>query len=444
VNWLIRVLVITGLVAVVSRSAALAQAEREPARRAEPVVATGQTYPGLASFDRLMTRFVAERRVPGAALAVSRNGRLVYARGFGYADLETRQPVQPTSLFRIASVSKPLTSVAILQLVEQGRLKLSDKMVDVLELSPAGPEPDERLREITILELLQHRGGWDRDKSFDPMFRPLRIARKMGVPPPAGHRAIISYMMGFPLDFDPGTRSAYSNFGYCVLGQVVEKVSGEPYESYARKHVLAPLGIHDMRIGHTLPDERAPGEVHYYANRQGLANGVIGPTIGNKVPWPYGGWYLEAMEAHGGWIASAVDLVRFAVAFDHPQHSKLLNAQSIHTMFARPPGAAGFEGGEPKKRYYACGWNVLVVGPGKVNTWHTGLLDGTSTILVRRFDGLSWAVLFNSDADPEAQGGDSLAGRIDGQVHEAADAVTEWSDIDLFPQLLGRPAAPAR
>ena len=81
-------------------------------------------------------------------------------------------------------------------------------------------------KRITTRHLLQHTGGWDRDKSFDPMFRPREISRTLGVASPPGPRDILRYRLGQPFEFDPGTRYAYSNFGYCVLGRVIEKVTG--------------------------------------------------------------------------------------------------------------------------------------------------------------------------------------------------------------------------
>ncbi len=112
-------------------------------------------------------------------------------------------------------------------------------------------EYDERLDDITIRHLLQHRGGWDRDKSFDAMFRSVDFAKALGVDPPAGPDTIIRVMLGKPLDFDPGHRYAYSNYGYCLLGRVIEKLSGESYEQYVKTKVLAPIGVTAMRIGAT-------------------------------------------------------------------------------------------------------------------------------------------------------------------------------------------------
>ena len=247
---------------------------------------TGTPRPALASFDRLMTTFVKKHKIPGAVLAVAKDGHIVYERGFGYADLDVHEPVKPESLFRIASVSKPFTAVAILQLVERGKLRLDDKVFAVLGLAPPDdPEVkfDERWRQVTIEQLLHHTGGWDRAKSFDPMFVSQRIVKTLKVPPPAGPHDIIRYMLRHPLDFDPGTKFAYSNFGYCLLGRVVEKVSGKPYEEYVQKEVLAPLGIRNMHVGHTLLSGRRPDEVHYYATRKGRRRPRAGPRQAGAV-----------------------------------------------------------------------------------------------------------------------------------------------------------------
>lgn len=219
------------------------------------------------AFDREIQHFMASRRIPGGALAVVKGGRIVYARGYGWADRERRIPVRPDSLFRIASISKPVTAAAVLRLVEQRRLDLGAKALDFIKLPPhleADGQPDDRLQQITIRHLLQHTGGWDREKSFDPMFRPIRIAEKVGAPAPASAAAVIRYMLGRRLDFDPGTRYAYSNFGYCLLGRIIETITGQPYEQFVRDQILGPLGISQMRLGATLEQHRRDGEVRYY------------------------------------------------------------------------------------------------------------------------------------------------------------------------------------
>lgn len=393
---------------------------------ADDLPATGIELGELASFDDLMRDFVRGQKVVGAALAVSKNSRLVYARGFGLQNREARQPVEPASLFRIASVSKPFTAAAIMQLVQHKSLDLDAKVCTVLGLNET---QDPRWQQITISHLLHHTGGWDRDKSFDPMFRSVKIARHFKIPPPAMPADIIRYMTAQPLDFDPGGAYAYSNFGYSLLGRVIEHVTRMKYGDYVRRQVLAPLGIGQMQLGATPAAGRRPNEVRYYDLKGRTGPSVIG-KIGQQVPLPYGTWCLEAMDAHGGWIASAVELVRFASAFDVPERCRILQRPGIMTMFARPQGPAGYKpGGQAKPVYYACGWSVREAGRGGHNTWHNGALDGTSTLLVRRHDGLNWAVLFNCR---EGADGRALADSIDPLVHKAADAVTNWPDVDYF------------
>jgi N-acyl-D-amino-acid deacylase len=384
------------------------------------------------AFDSEMERFMSARKVPGGALAVVKDRRLVYARGYGWADRAREEPVKAKSLFRIASLSKPVTSAAIMRLVDSGKLSLDKRVADIVPVEPVVPEGqlvDPRLQEITIRQLLQHTGGWNRDVSGDPMFRSVQIARAVGVPAPARPEAIIRYMFGQPLDFAPGALYAYSNFGYCLLGRVIEKVTGLGYEDYVRQEVLGRMGIRQMRLGKTLARERAPGEVRYYTPGDGKGNSVFRAEPG-RVPVPYGTFCLEAMDAHGGWLASAVDLARFAAAMDAPDSKNLLKPET-RSLNYQPPAAPVSRNDEGKlaDHYYGAGWSVRPVGnKGRANYWHTGSLPGTFTLLVRRHDGLSWAVLFNQRSE------DSKLpdGAIDGAMHRAADAVAEWPDHDLF------------
>lgn len=403
-----------------------------------PAVVKGSTVGSdarMVSFDREMEAFLKERNIPGGSLAVVKDRRLVYARGYGFANRERQETVEPTSLFRIASISKPITSVAVMKLAEQGKLKLDDRAFSYIDLKPlllGNARPDERLQAITIRQCLQHTGGWDRDQSFDAMFKPVEFARNLGKPSPASAADVIRNMLGLPLDFAPGQRYAYSNFGYCVIGRVIEKITGLPYDQFVKEAILAPSGITRMRIGATLESLRADGEVHYYTPDDQRIDSVFSKYPG-KVAWPYGGFHLEAMDAHGGWIASAVDLMRFAAALDDQQRSPLLKPASFQELYSPPATPVSRdEQGRLKDAYYGLGWNVRPIQgrPGKANYWHTGSLPGTRTLLVRRWDGLSWAVLFNQRQDLK----NLPDGEIDPAMHRAADAVKEWPKEDLFSQ----------
>lgn len=369
----------------------------------------------IPEIDSMMEEFLAGQKVPGASLAIAQQGRLVYARGYGLA--EKGSPVQSNHLFRIASISKPITAIAILQLVEKGKLKLGDRVTDVLGFEPlleGEAQADPRWKEITIKQLLQHRAGFNRDKSFDPMFRSLDIARVAKKPAPADTSDIIHYMMGRKLDFDPGAEYSYSNFGYCLLGRVIEKKSGVDYESFVRANVLAPLGISQMRIGKSLENLRLPNEVAYHPPGDKKFNSVFPPY--EPVKQAYGNWNQESLDAHGGWIASASDLVRLASSLDENAKTRALGKDLVKTMFSRPDAKT-----DPV--FYALGWQVRQVAPAKMNAWHTGLLPGTSTILVRRHDGFTWAVLFNGSSEMGKGKSPQPASVIDGKIHQVVDRV---------------------
>ncbi len=399
----------------------MAQAQEQLAR-------SGAEVPALVSFDRWIESLLAEHAIPGGQLAIARRGKVIYARGFGLADRQEQTPVQPTSLFRIASLSKPITAVAILRLVQQQKLKLEDRVDDVLQIEPhlePGKSADERWQRITIGQLLTHTGGWDREASYDPMFAYSRVAQALGTKLPVGTAEIIRYMRGQPLDHPPGEKYAYSNFGYCLLGRVIEKLAGEGYAPFVQREVFAPLGITAPRIGGSLIDERADNEVHYYTAKDEQATPVVGPHAGDAahpVPLSYGGWYHEALDAHGGWIASAADLVRFAAAFDTAalnSSKPLLSATLVKQMFTPQatikPGLG-----------YGYGW-LSWTPPGEASPaqTHSGALPCTAAVLLKLRGELNFAVLLNLG---QAKSGAFLARGIDSKLASLAAEVKGWPE----------------
>ena len=395
------------------------------ASAAEPpaMPATGPDVPELASFDRIVTELIRKYELPGGAVAVAKDGRLVLARGYGLADVEKRRAVEPDSLFRIASVSKPITAAAILVLVQRDRLDLDAKVVTLLGKSELlrGKPADPRFGEITVRQLLHHTGGFDRGKSFDPMLQAAPVVEALGTP--ADRTAIVRFMFGRPLDFDPGTRYAYSNFGYCLLGRVIEAVTGRSYVESVKTLVLQPAGIDRMRLGRTRLAERADAEVRYYPAPGSKSVASVFPEVNKKVPSPYGRYYIEAMDAHGGWIASVVDLLRFATWADGSRQPGLLEPATVRLLRSRP--AAPVSVGEPA--YYGLGWLIRPVGE-EANWWHAGGLPGTVSFLVRTHHGLAWAAVFNGSP----KGGKAFYGELDRSLWRAAGQVERWPDHDLF------------
>lgn len=381
---------------------------------------SGVDQPALASYDQTIAGLLLAFDVPGASVAVSRQGKLVYARGIGWIDRERTTPVQPDSLFRIASVSKPITAVAVLKLVEEGLIDLDAPAVGYLAglPPPDGAEVDPRWEQITVRHLLHHAGGFDRGQSGDPMFRPRTTAEALGAKPPATADLIVRYMRGQRLDFDPGSREAYSNFGYCVLGRVIEAVTGMSYEAFVRDRVLAPMGIADMKIGHTRLEQRDPKEVFYDPGPGSRPVPSVFPAVTERVPGPYGAFYLEPMDSHGAWIASAQDLVRFMLHCDgRPDPPDLLRPETVATMYARP--ALPYQDAEADV-WYAMGWSVRRAGDA-FNAWHGGLLHGAKSLMVRAGNGYCWAVLYNGST-----GG--IDGATDARMWAALAAVEEWPE----------------
>ncbi len=391
-----------------------------------------KTFLGKQSFDRLIPQLMSKWNIPGGAIAIAKGDKLVFATAYGLANREQAQPVQPDSLFRIASVSKPFTAVGILKLLEEGKLSLDDQAFRILGDRYSSPKDksDPRLLTVTIRQLLYHSGGWDTEKSGDPLGDFREAARSLGVPLPVSSSDMIRYVAGRKLDFDPGTRHAYSNFGYCLLGRVIERVSGESYEEYIRTHLLKPIGITRMRIGRTLREQRFPGEVCYYpAAGVPPAQSAI-KLDGPKVLRPYGSFYLEAMDSHGGWIASAIDLVRFLLSVEgNGAHAGLLKPETIALMTERPSPPLWVN----TPIYYGMGWNFRPVKSGLI--WsHSGALAGSSmALVVKSPNGFSWAALFNSipSSIPEIE---SLLVEWDQRIWQAMHEVTQWPEVDLFPQ----------
>ena len=413
----------------------------------KPLPITGLKDGRLQPIDEFMSEFLRQHNVAGATLAIAKGGRLLYARGFGYADVAAEQPMQPNTEMRLASLSKPMTGVAVLMLVDRGLLSPDDKVLSILQeggFAKLKGDADPRWHNLSIRHLLQHSGGWDRSVSKDPMFQVVSITRALKLRKTATADDILRYQLTQPLDFDPGEKYVYSNFGYSVLGRVVEITLGKPFDECMTELVLAPRAMQQTRLGRTRLEDRGANEARYYM--QNLEKHVPFWTVLNKarrgpaeiqdpVEEPYGRWDLEVMDSHGGWVSTAPDLLRFVAGLTADESGEtppLLSDAAFAQMLAPP------QLGRPQSNgyWYGCGWNVRPVGrserPHEAHSiWHNGALAGTSTLLVRRWDGFSWAALFNTDL---SKNGSRLTGIIDSQLHPAIDAIEFWPDYDLFAE----------
>lgn len=390
---------------------------------------TGLYVPEMANLDATMLNILEKWDIPGAAVGVVKDGRLVYSRGFGYACKESGEPVQPHSMFRIASVSKTITGVTVMKLVQDGLLDIDSPVFGqngILNDPEYSNIADQRVYGITVRNLLQHTGGWNSSLGYDPQYDLVNIANAMGVLPPADGKSIIRYMLQRPLDFDPGTEYHYSNLGYNILGRVIEKASRSlmSYDAYVKSVILDPLGADKMRIAGNLKQDRALNEVCYYDIPGDTVPSIYG--TGEEVPHSYGGLHFKAMDSHGGWIASTTDLLRFMTAVDgFDTRPDILNKSTIALMTTKPSTITS---------NYAMGWVV----DDSNNWYHTGALEtGTATILVRKNNGIEYAVLFNRLPLDQSDPLNSLKAFFDEfkqMVEGAISEVTIWPSHDLFSE----------
>lgn len=353
------------------------------------------TGSSVKRFDRLQHDIISYMRrhdIPGASVAIMHNGKLLYARGIGWANVKTKTPVQPNSLFRIASISKTITAAAVMQLIQEHKINYDSKIFSVLnDLHPL-PHMRENplIKRITILNVLRMLSGWDGDEliGFDPVFGPWppAYARKLSEKAPVRCHTAAEFMMGMPLQSVPGTHFSYANINYCLLGLVVNKVTHQPYgyqgyEQYVQMSVLRPMGITDMQIGST--EAPLPHEVHYYAD-----------VTNEQFPYGHEGIMHKAYSV-GGWVATATDLVKF-------QHGlvQMLNYRSLTYIEEMPPGIHYRLVGGYYPTHYGMGWFISRYMHSTAWVTH-GSFTGTRSILVKRPDGYVIAIIFNKKPSPQ-------------------------------------------
>lgn len=210
-----------------------------------------------AKIDSAARAVIAAKATPSLSIAVSRNGRTIYAKAFGKADLEQNVPATPGTVYLIGSVTKQFTAAAVMSLVEDGKLRLDDSLGRFLPDWPAAG------RAVTVRQLLNHTSGI---KNYTSVPRWLRL---MALPLP--HDSMFALFRDEPMDFAPGTAWLYDNSGYYLLGVIIEKASGEKYADYLRHRLFDPLGLRTIRYctSRSIVANRAPG---YNVGRDGFTN----------------------------------------------------------------------------------------------------------------------------------------------------------------------------
>ena len=371
----------------------------------------------------LMTQY----GVPGASVAIAYRGKMVYQGGIGLSDVAAGEKVTAQTRFRIASVSKALTAVTVLRLFEESLpAALDQKVFGPQGLLPDAAFPeyakpkDPRVLDITLRDLLQHTSGWSID-GYDPQFDLVNVAREMGVPAPASPRTIIAYMLGHhQLGAAPGSQVMYSNFGYNILGRIIEYKTGKPYAQAVQETVLRRAGADAMFIPAASGAIRMPAETVYYDYPNAEpASSVDGS--GRKGPASYVGLDFNSMDAHGGWAGTPADLVRFALALQQTNGKPgLLSPETMKLVSQRSPRFPDSQ--------YGLAFNVLDENGVRILERPGALVGGTYAIVQMRDDGWTWALALNRMpiSDPVNLSLDKIAidlTRARDEVSKAVDAI---------------------
>ena len=340
--------------------------------------------PGLERMDREIERFIGRWNIKGMSLAITRNDSLLYAKGYGMADVEEGISMTPQNIMRLASASKLVTAIAIMRLVEDGKLTLRSKVF--------GPEGilndtiytnairDNRLFDVTVDHLLQHKGGFGMGAG-DPMFNTKDIIAARHLPGPPTNEELTEIVLGRKIAFTPGQGFRYSNFGYMLLSLIIERVTGKEYWDYVAQEVLHPAGCYQFRPATNYYAERNEKEVHYYGPDNDPVEEYNGS--GRMVERVYGGSNVNGLVGAGGWCASASNLARLVAATDkYPHVGNILSNESIDSLTA-------FAKDDKVSR----GWSEI----DEHGKWRrTGTLSSTHTLIERFPNGECWVMITNS------------------------------------------------
>ncbi|MFZ4574216.1 MAG: serine hydrolase domain-containing protein [Phycisphaerales bacterium] len=369
---------------------------------------SGRAIASLSAFDDAMQTVMAESNIAAGVLAVSRNGVIVYQRGFG--SMLTGQfqwiTVPENTPMRIASCEKPITAAAIRDLINAGEFgwstpvfNLGQPVPGVLNLTPFGPLGDSRLRNVTIRNVVDHRGGWNRSTApiRDPQFKAVEIADAMNIASPPGRDNTIRYMLGEPLEFTPGGNGCmndngmltycYSNFGYMCLGRVIETASGSSYINFIRGNILTPsmwVPSTEIFTGRTF-DANQNAREPFYSGGSGCSS--VFDNVSGPLNCPYGAWEHEVMIGHGNLVMSAAAMLTFM------ENYRVAVGGNSGTRFTEDPTRGGV---------------------------HSGSLDGSNSVMWQRSDGINIVVLMNS------RNTDDPAPRVASAVADIIDAGVTW------------------
>lgn len=374
---------------------------------------SGTKVPQLATVDTAIRKFLTDHNVAGGNIAIARDGNVIYDRGFGWADIKTRRNMRPHTPMRISGVSKLITAVAVMQLVEEGRLKFDQKVLPLLKnsgIKGSSRPKDRRWNQLEVQHLLHHTGGWNPTVTPDPMFQTAAVSQALLLRQPARLREMIQYQLDQRMNQAPGTKFVYSDFSYALLGRVLELASDQTYRRLVTDSVLKPAGMKSTQPGSTRLTDRVRDEAAYNMQTERRIAAFWSAAVSQVrtkgktatppeiVPAPDGAFDVETMLATSGWLSTAGDLCRLMLAVERST-DPLLTPETRTAMTAPSKAMQG------KDRWYGYGTWVSAAketaAPKRL--WHGGVMAGSSAIVVRRSDGIVWAAVFNTDFNPDGK-----------------------------------------
>ena len=337
----------------------------------------------LAGLDKKVKSFMRQWQIKGASLSIMRNDSLLYSKGYGWADEQKGIEMEPRHILRMASVSKLITAVGIMVLQERDSLSIKDTVFGpsgILNDSLFnGLIKDKNYHKITIEHLLRHQGGFPRD----PLFSSRDVMTQLRLDHAPEKEDFYKVVLNRPVRFEPGTWQRYSNFGYLLLSDIIEKVSGKPYEQFIKEDVLLPAGCFDMHIAGNYYEHKRENEVRYYTHEGDGKYIEEYNKSGRIVERCYGGNNIPLLSGAGGWCGSTAELARFVAAIDgKPKVEDIISPESIAQMveyFDRDTYSLGWNDTTPEK-----GWS------------RTGTLAGTSALIKYFPDGECWILITNT------------------------------------------------
>jgi CubicO group peptidase (beta-lactamase class C family) len=344
----------------------------------------------IQTVDTHMQAWMAANGVRQAQVAIGKKGSILLERAYTWAEPD-RHRTTTTDRFLLASVSKMFVAGAIQHLYNAGKLKASTEVYPLLGYKNP---TDSRVSKITIDNLINHAGGYDRTVSGDPIVMFREIAKARGGSAPASMKDVVDYMFKKKLDFDPGAKYAYSNYGYMLLSYVVEKVSGVSYYTYLKNNVLGGLDV--------VPYATA-GSAHVtdpiFQEGAWLGPDAANPTSDLLVPGQYGGdgLYKESSNGPSAMSCSATSLARYIYTHGERFIIRLLFELKVLTYIALA---------------------VRGIGGRAANNWHDGVMSGSRTFDQSRSDGIDWAVVLNTADFPN---GDNFWGLVNGRINAYLD-----------------------